>query len=86
MPKATKMAVVKTAEYKNRIFKKIIYQCEIRGYEDAEKQSIIGGMSIATFNRRKKKPGDLTLDEILNYANKFKMSVPDLLTDPLHKE
>lgn len=55
----------------------IDYECEIRGIK-REQRRLIVQCSQPTYDKKRKDPGQFTVDELYRLADKFKISVEDL--------
>lgn len=67
-------------KFKRFVISNIDHQCNLRGIS-REEQRIVTQCSTTTYNRRRKNPGEFTLDELSRIANKLKIPVWELLKE-----
>lgn len=65
-------------KFKRIVLANIEYQCEIKGIS-REEQRVLLRCSQPTFNRKRKDPGNFTLNELMRLASRLKISVSKLL-------
>lgn len=65
---------------KKLLISNIEYECSIRGIS-RERQRLITQCSQPTYNKKRKDPGNFTVDELLRFANKFNIKIESLFME-----
>lgn len=75
-----KMIAKPEDKIKRLLISNIEYECSIRGIS-RERQRLITQCSQPTYNKKRKDPGNFTVDELLRFAKKFNIPVEKLFME-----
>ena len=65
---------------KRLLISNLEYECSIRGI-DLKRQTIIAQCTLPTYNKKRKDPGNFTVNELLRFANKLNIKIETLFME-----
>lgn len=65
---------------KKLLLSNIEYECSVRGI-NRERQRLIAQCSLPTYNKKRKDPGNFTVDELLRFAAKLNIPIEALFME-----
>ena len=69
-----------TDKLKRLVLANLDYECSLRGISK-EEMRLITRCSEPTYNKKRKDPGEFTLNELMRFADKLKIPVADLFKE-----